>query len=72
VASTISRRVTLSFLALLIGALWCGAAAPASLSSLIASADLKRHIIKPPSGILRHEYIVPCPSSNPGPHSSRL
>jgi putative isomerase len=32
---------------------------PPSLSSLIASHELKRHIVKPPSGMLLHEYIVP-------------
>lgn len=33
--------------------------APPSLSSLIASHGLKRHIVKPPAGLLLHEYIVP-------------
>jgi len=32
---------------------------PPSLSSLIASHELKRHIVKPATGILLHEYIVP-------------
>jgi putative isomerase len=30
-----------------------------SLSAHIASQELKQHIVKPPSGILLHEYIVP-------------
>ena len=32
---------------------------PPSLSSLIATHELKRHIVKPPMGLLLHEYIVP-------------
>jgi putative isomerase len=32
---------------------------PPSLSSLIATHELKQHIVKPPAGILLHEYIVP-------------
>ena len=32
---------------------------PPSLSSLIATHELKRHIVKPPTGLLLHEYIVP-------------
>ncbi len=32
---------------------------PVSLSSLFANHELKRRIVKPPLGLLRHEYIVP-------------
>ena len=41
----------------------CGPAAAAEaggdLSALLASRELKRHIVKPPRGLLTHEYIVP-------------
>src|ERR1051325_11918078 len=53
-----SRRVVLLLVPLLMG----GAVhtqEPESLSALIAAHELKQHIVKPPSGILLHEYIVP-------------
>jgi putative isomerase len=58
-ASTISRPIILSLLPLLICAHAHADEGSASLSSLIARHGLKRHIVKRPRGILRHEYIVP-------------
>jgi putative isomerase len=55
----VSRKFIRSLLPLLICAGVQAAEAPSPLSSLIASHELKRHIVKPPSGILLHEYIVP-------------
>ncbi|HEY7790773.1 MAG TPA: trehalase family glycosidase [Vicinamibacterales bacterium] len=63
--TTIYRRgrpaVLLALVAglLLIGTPTDYAQAPASLSSLIASHELKRDIIKKPAGLLLHEYVVP-------------
>src|SRR5579864_7222152 len=58
-ANTMCRRVTLPLVGVLICAPAHAAEAPVSLPSLIARHQLKRHIVKPPSGILLHEYIVP-------------
>jgi hypothetical protein len=57
--STISRPIILSLLLLLICAHAHADEGSAPLSSLIARHALKRHIVKRPRGILRHEYIVP-------------
>jgi putative isomerase len=56
-AKTTSRMLAFFLLPLLFCA--PAAQAPASLSSLIARHELKRHIVKPPAGVLLHEYIVP-------------
>ena len=56
---TSAKRILLCLLSLLICASAYAADASSLLSSLIARHALKRHIVKPPSGILRHEYIVP-------------
>lgn len=59
-AKAICRRASLFLLPLLIGVpTHVTEQAPLSLSSHIARNGLKRHIVKPPSGILLHEYIVP-------------
>jgi putative isomerase len=58
-ANTLSRTLALFLLSLLLCAPARPAQEPVSLSSLIASHELKRHIVKPPGGILLHEYIVP-------------
>lgn len=56
-----ATRTTLAFglLAISVGAAAFTADDPAELSQFIASHGLKRDIVKPPKGILLHEYIVP-------------
>src|SRR5262245_14769045 len=58
-ASKMSRTLSLGLLPLLICAQARAPERPVALSSLIASHELKRHIVKPPKGLLLHEYIVP-------------
>jgi len=58
-ASTISRTIITCLLPLLIFAPSHVSDDSAPLSSFIARHGLKRHIVKPPRGILLHEYIVP-------------
>jgi neutral trehalase len=59
--SLAATRTTLAFglLAISAGAAAFTADDAAELSQLIASHGLKRDIVKPPKGILLHEYIVP-------------
>ena len=52
-------RAAVLLLALLVVQPSAGGQERRSLSSLIASHQLKRNIVKPPNGILGHEYIVP-------------
>ena len=58
-ANAISRTLAVFLLSLLLGPSLPSDQGQVSLSSLIASHNLKRDIVKPPRGILLHEYIVP-------------
>jgi len=59
-ANTIFRKAGLVVLPLLMsGPVHVAVETPASLSAHITRHALKRHIVKPPRGILLHEYIVP-------------
>jgi len=59
-AKTLFRKAGLVVLALLMsGLVRVDEQPPASLSSHIARHALKRHIVKPPRGLLLHEYVVP-------------
>jgi putative isomerase len=56
----VSRAAGLLLVPLLVGAPTpIAQETPTSLSSLITTNDLKRRIVKPPLGLLLHEYIVP-------------
>jgi putative isomerase len=56
---TTVRRVLLWLLPVQIGAFGHAADDSAALATLIAQHGLKRDIVKPPKGLLLHEYIVP-------------
>ena len=53
------RNIPLALLTLASLALPAAAAAGSELSNLIAAHELKSHVVKPPRGLLTHEYIVP-------------
>lgn len=57
--SATRRTIVSCLLPFALGVVVCAADMSTQLSSFIAQHGLKRDIVKPPNGILLHEYIVP-------------